>query len=165
MRSGHVRAIIGKTYMLTQDEELWEKELPLKIEQFLQPECFTENSIRKKDVDAKTTTASSPPLPRKSIGRDKSKLVTYHVPHNEAVEVYDYKTKNSRIIFGPELVMLQPDENFTYINLSGSLPTSLILLAFLFLVFWWRKVITNKKHLVISILVLIFCYVLRRFMK
>jgi major vault protein len=36
VRSGRVPAVVGKTYMLTEGEELWEKELPLKIEQFFQ---------------------------------------------------------------------------------------------------------------------------------
>lgn len=30
-----VRGIIGKTYMLTQDEELWQKDLPPAVEQLL----------------------------------------------------------------------------------------------------------------------------------
>ena len=34
-KSGKVRAIIGETYMLNQDEELWEKLLPADIEKLL----------------------------------------------------------------------------------------------------------------------------------
>ena len=35
IKTGKVRAICGATYMLTQDEELWSKELPPAIEELL----------------------------------------------------------------------------------------------------------------------------------
>lgn len=35
IKTGRVRAVCGQTYMLTQDEELWEKELPPTVEQLL----------------------------------------------------------------------------------------------------------------------------------
>lgn len=54
--------------------------------------------------------------------RVKSKLVTFKAAHNTAVQLYDYKTKKNRIIFGPDLVQLGPDEHFTLLNLSGGKP-------------------------------------------
>jgi major vault protein len=45
--------------------------------------------------------------------------VTFKAPHNSAVQLFDYKNKKSRIVFGPELVMLEPYEEFTLITLSG----------------------------------------------
>jgi major vault protein len=54
--------------------------------------------------------------------RDKTRLVTFKCPFNAAVQVYDYKRKQSRVCFGPDLVKLEPDEQFTVINLSGSKP-------------------------------------------
>lgn len=48
--------------------------------------------------------------------------MTYKVPHNAAIQIFDYKHKKSRIVFGPELVMLEPYEDFTVIQLSGGLP-------------------------------------------
>jgi len=54
--------------------------------------------------------------------RDKTRLVTYRAPHNSAVQIYDYKEKKSRVIFGPDLVMLGPDEHFTVLSLSGDQP-------------------------------------------
>jgi major vault protein len=36
--------------------------------------------------------------------------------------VYNYETKSSRVVFGPDLVLLQPDEHFTTLNLSGDIP-------------------------------------------
>jgi len=58
----------------------------------------------------------------KSTTRALYKVVTYRVPHNAAVQVYDYKAKQSRVVLGPELVMLGPDEQFTLIDLSGDVP-------------------------------------------
>ena len=34
-KTGHVRAVIGETYMLTHDKELWQKELPKQVEDLL----------------------------------------------------------------------------------------------------------------------------------
>jgi len=42
--------------------------------------------------------------------RDKTKIVTFKAPHNTAVQLYDYKLHKNRVVFGPELVMLGPDE-------------------------------------------------------
>jgi len=55
-------------------------------------------------------------------GRDKTKVVTFRVPHNAAVQIYDYKEKRARVVFGPELVMLGPEEQFTQLSLSGGKP-------------------------------------------
>ncbi len=38
------------------------------------------------------------------------------------MQLYDYKTKKNRIIFGPDMVQLGPDEHFTLLNLSGGKP-------------------------------------------
>ena len=35
IKTGKVRAVCGQTYMLTHDEELWEKELPPAVEKLL----------------------------------------------------------------------------------------------------------------------------------
>ena len=53
---------------------------------------------------------------------DAFKVVTFQVPSNGAVQIYDYKSRKSRIIFGPDLVMLAPNEEFTQISLSGGKP-------------------------------------------
>lgn len=48
--------------------------------------------------------------------------MTFKAPHNAAVQLFDFKKKESRIIFGPELVLLEPYEDFTLIRLSGGAP-------------------------------------------
>ena len=37
-------------------------------------------------------------------------------------QVYDYRQKTSRVVWGPGLVMLAPDEQFTILSLSGGKP-------------------------------------------
>jgi major vault protein len=48
--------------------------------------------------------------------------VCYKAPHNSAVQLHDYKNNKSRIVFGPELIMLEPYEELTLITLSGGQP-------------------------------------------
>jgi major vault protein len=129
IKSGRVRAVVGETYMLTQDEELWQKELPKQVEDLLSRDPLAErnvptrNQAADKSQQATTTTAAPAPSSKSSTTkRDKSKLVTYRVPHNACVQIYDYKSKKARIVFGPELVMLGPDEHFTLLSLSGTVP-------------------------------------------
>nr|XP_046271046.1 major vault protein [Scatophagus argus] len=110
IKTGKVRAVIGHTYMLTQDEELWQKELPANVEALLASplDPLADRSDR-------TRTGESRP-------RDKTRVVSYRVPHNAAVQVYDYREKKARVVFGPEMVMLGPDEQFTVLSLSGDKP-------------------------------------------
>ena len=42
---------------------------------------------------------------------DSSKAVSFQVPHNAAVQIYDFKSKKSRVQFGPELVSLADDDD------------------------------------------------------
>lgn len=76
--------MIGHTYMLTQDEELWQKELPANVEALLSStrDPLADRSDRGKSLQ---TTV-----------RDKTRVVSYRVPHNAAVQVYDYREKKAR---------------------------------------------------------------------
>ena len=113
IKTGQVRAISGETYMLNQDEELWPKELPSAVEAILAKEHdpLADRGYRSKASDEK-----------EGKKRDKTRIVTFRVPHNAAVQIYDYKEKKARVVFGPELVMLGPDEQFTQLSLSGGKP-------------------------------------------
>ncbi|CAN9505076.1 unnamed protein product [Ophioblennius macclurei] len=110
IKTGKVRAVIGHTYMLTQDEELWQKELPPNVEALLMSRLdpLADRSDRGRNAEPEA--------------RDKTRVVSYRVPHNAAVQVYDYREKKARVAFGPEMVMLGPDEQFTVLSLSGSKP-------------------------------------------
>ncbi|XP_066433020.1 major vault protein isoform X2 [Eleutherodactylus coqui] len=111
IKTGKVRAVVGHTYMLTHDEELWEKELPSNVEALLA-------SGKDPVADRSTRGAKA----QEGQPRDKTKVVTYRVPHNAAIQVYDYREKKARVVFGPELVILGPDEQFTVLSLSGGTP-------------------------------------------
>jgi major vault protein len=104
--SGTVRAITNCTYMLEADEELWEKELPEIVEHKLAQQLNSHAAYMERA--------------NKSAKRDKSKVVKYHVPHNAVTQVFDYKARTKRTIFGPDCVILSPDEQFTVLSLSGS---------------------------------------------
>jgi len=106
LNTGKVRSVIGEAYMLKSNEELWEKELPDGVEDLLSQREYSGNSK----------------VSRKVESRDKTRVVTYRAPHNSAVQVYDYTSNQSRVLFGPDLVMLGPDEHFTLISLSGGKP-------------------------------------------
>lgn len=111
IKTGKVRSVCGSTYMLTHDEELWEKVLPPAVEDLL---------TQAKDPLADRSDRSRPGAP--PTKRDKTKVITFRVPHNAAVQIYDYKQKTARVVFGPDLVMLEPDEQFTQLSLSGGKP-------------------------------------------
>eukprot|EP01110_Echinostelium_bisporum_P011760 TRINITY_DN57_c0_g2_i1.p1 TRINITY_DN57_c0_g2~~TRINITY_DN57_c0_g2_i1.p1 ORF type:complete len:861 (-),score=476.01 TRINITY_DN57_c0_g2_i1:49-2631(-) len=106
IRKGTVSAVIGQSYMLKPNEELWAKELPKAVE----------DQLRKATSRDQNESYSA------DQERDPTRVITYRVPHNAAVQIYDYKQKKSRVIFGPELVMLMPEEEFTLLSLSGGIP-------------------------------------------
>ena len=120
IKTGKVRAVVGQTYMLTENEELWEKFLPGHIQELIDS-----------GIDPVSDRHANQRRPNKSnkrvaeAGADeyfippKARCVTLEVPHNAAVQLYDYKSKNARVVFGPDLVLLDPDEQFTVLSLSG----------------------------------------------
>eukprot|EP01061_Rhynchopus_euleeides_P015164 TRINITY_DN259_c0_g1_i3.p1 TRINITY_DN259_c0_g1~~TRINITY_DN259_c0_g1_i3.p1 ORF type:complete len:847 (+),score=466.52 TRINITY_DN259_c0_g1_i3:59-2599(+) len=106
--TGKVTMVCGQSYMREPDEVLWEKELPEIVEELLQ--CTKGAKHRIKDPQATLEP------------RDKTRAVRFNIPHNAAVQIYDYAGKEPRIVFGPDLVMLRPDESFTVLSLSGDKP-------------------------------------------
>jgi major vault protein len=102
IKTGKVRAHIGSSYMLQSNEEKWDKDLPSVVEEVL--------------------AAASATSGKATVARDKSRVVTYKAPHNTVVQLFDYKTKTPRVVYGPDLVMLGPEEQFTVLSLSGDKP-------------------------------------------
>lgn len=109
--TGKVRAHIGKTVLLDENEELWNKELPALVEDLLTRNRYTKH-LKATDVGDSATRAP----------RLKHKVVTANVPHNHFVQVYNFESKKARVVRGPELVTLGPDEEFTVVSLSGGTP-------------------------------------------
>ena len=91
--SGTISLISGCAYMLKPHEELWKKDLPPEVENLF-----------------------------KDKNKNKSRAVSFRAPHNTCVQLYDYKINSSRLVWGPALVMLQPDEQITVLSLSGGKP-------------------------------------------
>lgn len=114
IKSGKVRAVIGATYMLKPTEVLWDKPLAKDVEALLIKQSLGQAYIAPEERGRRNA-------PQK-VSRNKSKVVTFQVPHNAACQVYDYKRKTARVGFGPDLIMLMPDEQFTMIRLSGDKP-------------------------------------------
>ncbi|XP_013397805.1 major vault protein alpha-like [Lingula anatina] len=116
--TGEVRSVMGPcAYMLKAYEVLWNKELTDSVELLLKHGGgYGKEDIRKiayfeQSID-----------PSMLKGRDKTRVVTYRCPGNTAVQIYNYKKKTARVIFGPDLVVLGPHENFNVLSLSAGKP-------------------------------------------
>ena len=83
-----MRAVTGETYMLSQDEELWAKELSPAVEELLQSA---------KDPVADRSDRRGGGAPK---AREKTRVISFRVPHNAAVQIYDYKEKKARWEYG-----------------------------------------------------------------
>ncbi|OMJ66916.1 hypothetical protein SteCoe_36083 [Stentor coeruleus] len=117
-KTGEVMAKTGESYMLKPEEVLWELNLSPVVEELVcrQMTGETFQMAVKEGSDIKYKSTGKPYV------RDKTRVIAFRVPHNSAVQVYNYKTKVSRVVFGPDRIMLQPDEQFTVVSLSGGLP-------------------------------------------
>ncbi|OUL21177.1 colicin uptake protein [Nostoc sp. T09] len=115
IQTGELKLVGGpQAYMLTPYEELWQKELPTVVEELLANK-FDPIADRGQHHRDQTNL----PQPQK---RDRTKAVVFHVPQNAAVQIHDYKERTARTVFGPDLVMLGPDEAFSVLSLSGGVP-------------------------------------------
>lgn len=106
--TGEVRPVIGTPYLLNANEVLWEKHLPLEVEELL---AAPNGCWKVEDRNANFVST-----------REKHRIVRFNVQHNAAVQIYDYRQKSPRIVLGPNLVMLAPHEEFTVLSLSGGKP-------------------------------------------
>ncbi|XP_062500939.1 major vault protein-like [Corticium candelabrum] len=118
IQTGEVRSVMGpQSYLLQEYEELFEKQLPDDVEEMLKVGGgIGDASIRKvayfeSSIDAAYTKK-----------RDKTRVVTYRCPNNSAVQVYNYQKRAARVTFGPDMVMLDPHENFNVLSLSAGKP-------------------------------------------
>lgn len=118
--TGEIKTVSGQTYLLKEHEELWEKELSGDVETLLAAQ-FSGTIFQTAMVSDKGEYKYKEPeanLPK----RIKHKIVTFRAPDNSAVQLFDYRSKTKRHVFGPELVKLGPHEQFTVFYLSGKRP-------------------------------------------
>ncbi len=91
-KTGEIKAVIGETLMLSEDEEKWEK-----------PLSFAEELLAPKGTFDDEKSASEGGIAPKWCH------TKCQVPHNSAVQVYDYREQSlqrPRVVFGPALVIL-----------------------------------------------------------
>jgi major vault protein len=94
LEKGDVKIVRDHTYMLSKNEVLVEKTFESRLEQLIDP----------------TGT------------RDKTRAVTITLQQNEAIHIYKEKDSSSRVVLGPDIVMLEYDEHVTINILSGKTP-------------------------------------------
>lgn len=94
LENGEVRIVRDKTYMLKAHEIVVEKLLDPDLEDLIDP-------LRK---------------------RDKSQAIIIPLEHNEAMHIYKEQDNSSRVMLGPNLVMVEYDEHITRNVLSGKCP-------------------------------------------
>lgn len=118
--TGEIKTVSGQTYLLKEFEELWEKELSPQVEDLLHAQTtgviFSSAQVNQKGEYSYDKGQGS------STRRVRHKIVTFRAPDNSAVQLFDYKNKTKRYVFGPELVKLSPHEEFTVFSLSGKRP-------------------------------------------
>ncbi len=115
--TGDLRLVNGpQAYMLSPYEELWAKDLPDVVEDLL---AHKADPVSERSIQMAGNVAAAPLRP---VKRDRTRAVVFHVPQNAAVQIHDYKARTARVVFGPDLVMLGPDEAFTVLSLSGGKP-------------------------------------------
>lgn len=117
--TGEVRAHIGSTYILKSHESLYKKELDSESERLFATESLGIPYIPPKIVNGKLVYE----LPDVSnYVRDKSRVISYKVSANRTVQLFNFKTKETNVVFGPALVQLLPEEILTLLRLSGGNP-------------------------------------------
>lgn len=130
LQTGELRLVRGpQVYLLDPNEELWKKELSPEVWELLteKRDPVAERNKHHSNVDeeyhlgAKTVKVSKQDEIR-VLPRDKTRAVTFNVPQNSVVQIHDYKARVARTVFGPDLVMLEPEEEFTVLSLSGGKP-------------------------------------------
>ncbi|KAK7199900.1 major vault protein [Novymonas esmeraldas] len=108
--TGVVRCVPGPcSYLLTAEEELWEKPLSAVVERHLAQLVSHTAYIELEREQA-----------CKVLQGQTERAVSYHIPYRSVTQLYNYKTQVTRIVFGPDRVLLEPDEAFTVVSLSGS---------------------------------------------
>lgn len=119
-RTGEVRLEKGKqTFILKPDEVLWEKELTSDLEALI---GYNESGTQFVPVTIQNGKRVYDYKEPKNYKRIKTTVVKFKAPHNSAVQIFDYKSKNKRVVYGPEMVMLEPYEELTVLRLSGGMP-------------------------------------------
>ncbi|CAD2214314.1 major vault protein [Angomonas deanei] len=141
--SGETRLLSGPTgYLLEAHEEVFEKPVSDTVRHLLENQHRTHVAYVGKTATKKGDDREEQPIvytddddgdsfdgapSREGTGTvsmcdlpENKKAIVYHIPYRSVTQLYNYKTQKTRVVFGPEQVMLEPDEEFTVVSLSGS---------------------------------------------
>jgi len=122
IQTGELKLVSGPmAYMLSPYEELWEKQLASVVEELI-TQKNDPLANRHRHLTGGHESSQIAGINQPIFERDKTRAVVFHVPQNAAVQIHDYKDRTARTVFGPDLVMLGPDEAFTVLSLSGGKP-------------------------------------------
>jgi major vault protein len=122
IQTGELKLVSGPmAYMLSPYEELWEKQLSAVVEELITQKNDPLANRHRHMIESQES-SQMPGINQQVFERDKTRAVVFHVPQNSAVQIHDYKDRTARTVFGPDLVMLGPDEAFTVLSLSGGKP-------------------------------------------
>ncbi|KAH8614528.1 Major Vault Protein repeat Shoulder domain [Trypanosoma vivax] len=114
VRTGKIKAVHGEAVLLASDEELWEKPINPLVHQLL-----VTGGLSTYDPEAPAKAAQL----ALDEGHPKThKVVSFKVPHNALVQLYDPTCNKVRVEAGPALVSLAPREEITVVSLSGGRP-------------------------------------------
>jgi major vault protein len=106
LNTGKVRAHIGCTYLLKAHEELWDKPLTAELEDLYATEKLGINYVVPIERNGKTFYEKTDTTGYKRV---KHEVMSYNVPNNRAVQLYDFKNNVSKVVFGPDLILLEPE--------------------------------------------------------
>jgi major vault protein len=117
LRTGEIRSEMGvQCYLLKPYEELWAKPMTFEMAEILRGGgAIGGQDVRKLQYFTDYAIQTS-------YFTDRTRIVSFAAPASTAVQVVDLKTRNSRVIFGPSLVLLQPFEEFTVFRYSAGKP-------------------------------------------
>ncbi|CAD2220887.1 major vault protein-like protein [Angomonas deanei] len=140
IRTGIVTSRYGEPFMLSEEEELWEKpvtplvrrmlgapRLSLRVEEdpgVFQPQMSAEDSIL---LDAGTFLTTREEEAHEVVQEQDSDIsqfavVSARAEPNTLIRLYDESKGTSRVVAGPAEVNLEPYEEFTILSLSGGKP-------------------------------------------
>ncbi|EPY22199.1 major vault protein-like protein [Strigomonas culicis] len=148
-RTGEVRAVCGRPFMLSEEEELWEKPMNPLVRLLLDAPLLSlreedlpcmlggaegavsQDEVEESFIDGATDllvlaeqtqglTANGVRVQTEDLSRFA--MVSARAERNTLIRLYDVSKGTSRVVAGPATVLLEPHEEFTPISLSGGRP-------------------------------------------
>eukprot|EP00008_Paramoeba_atlantica_P014240 CAMPEP_0201488730 /NCGR_PEP_ID=MMETSP0151_2-20130828/19345_1 /ASSEMBLY_ACC=CAM_ASM_000257 /TAXON_ID=200890 /ORGANISM="Paramoeba atlantica, Strain 621/1 / CCAP 1560/9" /LENGTH=798 /DNA_ID=CAMNT_0047874083 /DNA_START=168 /DNA_END=2564 /DNA_ORIENTATION=- len=115
--TGKIRIEKGvQSYMIKAHECLWEKPIATETLELIR----NGGGVGASDI-RKLQYFSDNALPASTV-IDPTRVISFRAPGGTAVQVVDMKSRETRVVFGPDLVLLEPFEEFTILRYSAGKP-------------------------------------------